>query len=599
MPDIKVELEAARMKLDEAQGGLGEYMHMRNAIWALDDKYRVTWNDWMDRMLVGCLEETQFTIMMAGSGAGKSHFMALYGMMWWWQSPNDRLLLAGTTSLAASDMRVWGYIVDIYKKGIHPDNPWLGLGGKIYQDDRRIHPVVRQKNIAHADINNRFGVKAVAIPSVYREGAEKNLIGGHPEGGLMVLLDELTDLGEMAILKAIPNWLQNTFFKGIGAGNPKLPGDTMHKMAEPLGVGWDSVELGRDKEWEGKYGNVLHFDCYDSPYYKNPERKELAFLIGGKVLEDAIRIYGVENPEFKRMYRGWYVENTMDHEGITPQIIAKHKAQEKGFWEGQPRTLIGALDPTFSTSKNANDCVLRFAWMGHDSSGREVLDFCHEEFIYRLKLVNHPSDPTEYQIKRQLVSICDSLGVPPKHVIVDSQGIGHGLGSILKKEWSPMFYEVCTKGHASEEVIDHKHNIRAKDIYDRKSTEVWMEMKRFIESGQIKGLCDTTSKELCGRLVDTSKNKIRVETKKELNIRIGLNFSKAFSPDYADTACYVLELAKKLGFKHDSRPLDPSNIYQEKRKIRRRSAGNRRINFKGDPFQTESQLVFNGNPFNI
>lgn len=77
------------------------------------------------------------------------------------------------------------------------------------------------------------------------------------------------------------------------------------------------------------------------------------------------------------------------------------------------------------------------------------------------------------------------------------------------------------------------------EAYDRKVTELWFSMRKWVIEERIGGLDIPTLQEFCARMFDDSKRKISVETKGIMKQRTGK------SPDLADAAVVLLDLARK------------------------------------------------------
>lgn len=81
----------------------------------------------------------------------------------------------------------------------------------------------------------------------------------------------------------------------------------------------------------------------------------------------------------------------------------------------------------------------------------------------------------------------------------------------------------------------------AKEVYDRKVTELWFSVRLFVMGRQIGGLTTTDCKELCSREYSDEKRKIVLDTKKDCKQKIGR------SPDYGDSVALLVELVRRLG----------------------------------------------------
>ncbi len=76
-----------------------------------------------------------------------------------------------------------------------------------------------------------------------------------------------------------------------------------------------------------------------------------------------------------------------------------------------------------------------------------------------------------------------------------------------------------------------------------KISELWHIGHEFLRNGQLKGITDSTAKEMCARKYTTQKAgehmKVRVESKEDMKLR-----TSDMSPDDADAAMVVIELLR-------------------------------------------------------
>jgi len=96
---------------------------------------------------------------------------------------------------------------------------------------------------------------------------------------------------------------------------------------------------------------------------------------------------------------------------------------------------------------------------------------------------------------------------------------------------------------------------KADELYDRRITELWFAMKSYVEAGQIRGLDALTVEEFSSRLYEWKGRKISLETKKDYKKRMGTEDGPTGSPDRADAAAIILEVARTLGFHPNAREI--------------------------------------------
>ena len=509
--------------------------------------------------------------------------MAIFGLIWWLMNPAERAVIVCSTSLDSMGHRVFGYVLKEWKKikelgGTKRKN---AIYWKYYDDKTETW-----------ETDESVGIFAKAVKEGPPDRAIADLLGFHPTDGILAIWDELPDMNS-GVTTIIPNWINGTkSLKIVGAGNPKEPGDTLYQLAEPI-QGWSSIKFGHDKKWKTKYGEALHFDCYDSPAIVEPHReKDLYFFFTKEKIEQQKTLLGGANsPLFLRQVRGIYTENADSSTIITPAMAEKFKVYDPVTYAGFGTTTIAALDPSYG--QGHDECILRFAKIGYNTNAKHILDFMGEPAIHSLHSNTADKEPIEYQIATQVIQLCNQYGVHPNNLAVDAWGTGSGIAAMISKYWSDAFLKIVPVGPPSDRFVDHTRVQKAIDIYDRKATELAFSMRYFIQAGQIKGLDKLSVMQLCNRRFDTKGKKIAIEQKDDFRKRNRTaNFTKMGSPDRADTACIMLELARQR-FEFDiEENLRQQNkeMFNDLRKYENKNLY--KINYKQNPFEAETKITW-------
>ena len=97
--------------------------------------------------------------------------------------------------------------------------------------------------------------------------------------------------------------------------------------------------------------------------------------------------------------------------------------------------------------------------------------------------------------------------------------------------------------------IDSEMARTAAEMFDRRITELWWMMREAVMSNQIFGLDDITVEQLCSREYEWKGRMIRLEGKEAYKRRMGKEQDSQGSPDEADAACIMLDLARTIGFR--------------------------------------------------
>lgn len=525
--------------------GAYRYNWQSNALYHLKKAYFIawphlvpTWHDWTEIRFQKFCEKIKVTVWAGGANIGKSQDAACLTLLDWWANPRQRTSLVGSTTIGDLDNRIFGYIKKLHDM---PSQRGIPVPGELYTSaPPKI--ILDKKDTIH-------GIFTIALlKGTNKSGSSSrssNLIGRHPEEGFLAVIDEGPDVSP-AFVDAFSNWDKAPLFKCIVIGNSNSMYDPHGLLAAPE-LGWGSVSPDYDTEWVTRNGLCLYFDCYRSPaiYETDPAKKILLskFLFTNESIERDKRDYGENSHAFWRMSRGFWPPEDVSQTILSPLTIDKHKAKDKTHWAGDTLlTKVGALDPAFSFGGDA--CVLRFADIGKDINGKWIIDFGGLDYVHYLKLDARSAEPIDYQIVTQARSLCIEAQVEFQNVAVDVNGTGMGLGSIIKQNWSRDVMQVDSVGGCSDlRVVDDKP-ITARDVYDRKVTELWFMMQKFIIANQIRGLDDKTCEQLCTRMYVWISKKLSIEKKTDYKQRMGKVDSRYKSPDEADAACLIIELVR-------------------------------------------------------
>ena len=166
--------------------------------------------------------------------------------------------------------------------------------------------------------------------------------------------------------------------------------------------------------------------------------------------------------------------------------------------------------------------------------------FCDE--IIPLPIVaNDIHNPPHYQISEKVKELCLTRGIPPDEFLPDATGIGSGVLSNLKVQWSPRVEGCIFGGAPSDTVMSDENPVPANKECDRKVTELWMRARYFVEADMVRGLDQKTAVQLCSRTLDdkgVGGSRKQVIQKKEEMLH---------SPDEADAFVLYLELLRRKG----------------------------------------------------
>lgn len=494
------------------------------------------WHSWTeDRFREHCKGHSYITYA-GGASTTKSYDAAKIGLLFWWAYPRNRTVLIASTTLESLNSRIWGYVTALIKE-MQVELPFKYFSG------------APPKILNLPDKNNKIkdtihGMFAVAAKRGADSDSISSWIGRHPKEGILIILDEATDMPE-ALLTALPNLETVPTFQTVAVGNSLSKFDLHGAMSTPKD-GWDSIDPMKHTIWETtqKKGICMFFSCYNSPaiYEKDPEikRKLSKFLITKEKIEDKEKIYGKDSDSFWRFVLGFWRSSSTDGTVISREFISDFKVFEKAMWSGlNPLTVVAGLDPAFSTG--GDSCVLRLAILGQDTEGGIVLDYRGDEFLFVIPIIAAKKDAAEIQIADQVLPILARFNCPLRHMCVDANGQGRALAEVIKlrsnQHIAPIKIYTTRAGNTQ---------VNSFDVVIKTHHELWFAFRDFIQHRQIKGLDNKTVAQLTTRLVKLNKKSFKqeLENKQEYKVRMGAVMpSLAHSPDEADAASLALQSA--------------------------------------------------------
>lgn len=510
---------------------------MHDMLWPNDLK---TWHAWSQTRFENYCEPYKTQVWASGSSGGKSVDAAKLSLLEWFSAPNKNGVIVASTTLNSLQARIYGYILSYLRD----------LAIKLPYTIMRSQP----PRILFERDNEINCISAIPCARGTDSSAIRNYLGRHPKGKLLLVLDEAVDL-DPCILGALPNLEagEEGKFKCLAIGNSQSKFDLHGALATPAG-GWKSVDIHTPK-WETATGGLcLFFSCYDSPAIteQDPVKKAALskFLITKERVEEAEKEYGKDSDSFLRFTLGFWRSEGGDDVVISEPFIneyhVKENAEFSGLW---PIQILAGLDPAFSYS--GDKCILRFAILGQDTSGKMVLDFRGSELIYDIKLSGNAQKSVELQIADRVIELLNQYNCSLAQLCVDTTGAGRALAEVIKlraqslqepiRMWSSKF----TPNKADKNQTLYNINVKS-------TLELWTDIRSFIQTDQIRGLDLTTIRQLTSRLVIMNPTTLKrtLESKQDYKVRMGaISPLLAHSPDEADSVAMCVQAAKiRFGF---------------------------------------------------
>ena len=507
IPDLELELYAFRNRLQPNEGGLGTYTHFKNAakmIWP-----KLSWNPWLEDQIQSLCEHDY--IGWAGCGAsGKTFGATLFATVWWVANPTKTSVLLTSTTAKMIRKRMWANLQDLVRKT-------RGFPGNMVDSKMSLQAVKG---------DDRHSISAIAVAEGNTSKAVANIQGIHAER-VMVIIDEATDTPEAAF-EACTNLSKGCReFKMLVIGNPSSKFDPHGRFCTPA-KGWRSVTI-EDTNWITERGFCQRFDGMKSPNVLEGKTK-YPYLITHEQVMAAMRHEGEQSPTFWKFTRGFWAPDGMVKTVLSESLIETHLPNRKILFKGMS-TKVAALDPGFGGDR----CILRFAKVGESVDNKLTIFF---DDIIHISPNAQSTEPVHYQIAARVKEECKMRQIPPDKFAMDSSGEGGGLADILTREWG-VVHRVEFGGSPSAMPVSDEDTRPCNEAYDRKVTELWFSMRKWVVEERIAGLDIETMQEFCGRMFDDSKRKIAVEPKTIKKQRTGK------SPDLADAAVVLLDLVRK------------------------------------------------------
>lgn len=545
--DAQIEMWCAGNKLSIEDGGLGEFGHYKALLQLLYPHLRTEWHHWLDMQLEILTNGSGTYTMLGGGGIGKSYILGtLFARIWQACAPTKRgVMIINTTQKTQSD-RAWKYVIDACNAF-----PWMpgklsmggGEGPKL-----TIYTTIEDPHRPGKSLLRPVpgvGIISQTIKRGSSAQATADLKGLHPEE-LMVIIEEANHLNKLHLERARANWITNKHYCIILTGNPEIEDsssgalDALYHFSEPL-HGWGSLSWGVDSSWKNKFGGrSYHFDPYNSPRIKEPERFKISTWLPTEeyIQRKASELGGTTSLLFKQQIRGIYDHESLPYNPITIQLCQKHRISEKAVFTGQARNRWASFDPAYS---GRDEAFLKIAETGLDNRGLIVIDFLGEETNHSFRIDPDSSEEASFQMMTWVKATLTKWRVPYQNFIMDANVIGIGLGDIFTTFLSKSIHKVMLNGKPSDRPIDLAESLKASDVCVNKQTELWIALQQLISTGQIRGIDDSIIQQLIDMPAEKIGSKIKILDKKAFRKRFG------YSPDRAECVLFIIDLLREKG----------------------------------------------------
>lgn len=512
-----------------------------------------------------CRDEilTHKVCVLMGPGSSSKTFSASWiSLVDYWCFPEITCVLVSSTDIRGLKKRVWGEIVDLWEKGVERFPKLAGhlLDSAIAITTDNLEDCEPGQRKARDMRKGIFGVPCVQNGAFV--GLSKFI--GIKQKRMRLVADEASMMGS-TFLSAFANLNKNEDFRAIVSGNPNDPLDPLGKAAEPKD-GWtdEYMEPTKTTCWDTRFmnGRCVNLIGTDSPNFDFPESEptRYRYLISREKIAETLSFFPKDSIEFYSQCVGTMKIGTMAKRVLTRAECKRFKAQEAATWLNSDRTQVYFVDAAYGGDR----CVAGSAEFGKDVDGRQILEL-HMPKIVPItvsKKVGKDDFGAEDQIALFVRQDCEEEGIPASNMGHDSTGHG-SLGTALAHHWSSDTHPVDAGGAPTDRPVSADLKVQDKETglmrpklcnehFDRLVSEFNFMFRLAVQSGQIRGLPDECMEEFCARRWDRVKDdKYWVEPKDKPHNdprKAGFKQRMGRSPDMADWAAGILEMARRKGF---------------------------------------------------
>jgi hypothetical protein len=499
-------------------------------------------------------------VCLAGAASmGKSFPVGLWIYLDWCAAPHCTSSWVATTTLGASEDRIWGIISKLWKCASNK------IGNLV---DYR-HMIVWGGASGDDEKDYRNAIKAIAFPPGSEGQKAIDTTRGRKNDRIRVALDELPEM-EMGAINIRQNLSSNDDKVFIGIGNPSA-GDNPHtRWAMPKGhTSFDAVSADMEK-WETETGVCLFYNGMKSPNFQAPpnEPSPFPFLMDRKKQADILKMsYGDENSvDYVRNAIGWWPKSGFAQTILTADVIRNADTYNEPIWDYNDIVKIAGFDTAFTAG--GDRCVLTICKLGYvRGTSQKVMYLMNQEVI---QIAAGSSSEFDVQVAAKVVELCRKYEVKPSKFGMDVSGDGGRIGQAIMREW--MRYDkdgasislISSMGRPTDRIAADVDKRPCNEVYDRLISEYWYSAFHGFKARVIFGVetSGELGRELCLRRYRTKNKKISVETKDDYKGRTG------FSPDLADSFLYALEMSRRngLAFIGNDKPV-PTDRFWARREV--------------------------------
>lgn len=499
-----------------------------------------------------------------GASTGKTYPVGAFRMEQWKASPANTLAFVCTTSMGASEQRIWGAIVHMYQNSVYKIGTYIP----------HKHAIVYGRFSESADQRD-FRSAIIALPIEKGQEGKKAIdtTRGRKQVHVSVTFDELPEM-EHYVTDALINLESNEDLEACYIGNSNDENDPHGNALRPNHpLGYKSITKDT-REWKTRTGHAIFVSGLWSANFQIPVGEKPKFkgiLDRYKIKRMLIRCHGNTNSiEFWRNAIGFWPGVSISKTVLTKEMIVLHKADQKIRWLTPERTMLCGFDTGFTVG--GDSCVAQFGELGTDEHRRKILQWMEEKTYYPVR-----GEVFEDSIAKQLVVDLRVNKIEPNCFGMDISADGGKMMRAIIREWiltnprAADMIPISSMGRPSDRIFSSVDPRPCSDVFDRRVTEYWMMTREGVACEVIKGLPlidERTNfghpivEQLCSRIYEIRGKKFSIETKEDMKKR-----TQGVSPDNADAFTYLLELARRHGLLFITAPEDKKLQVNKERRL--------------------------------
>lgn len=478
-------------------------------------------NSALTRLLDGLCNNDDIAVAGAASTT-KSFGVGVWVLGDWQAVPYDTSTWVATTSLGASEDRIWGIVSKLHK------NCKAQIGKLIDYRHMIIWSGVAFDEAKAYDC----AVKALAFPPGGEGQKAIDTTRGRKGARARLAMDELPEMEPLAI-KTKVNLAANDDCVFIGIGNPSADINPHTTWCLPKGCDDFSSVNPEMEQWETSTGICLYFNGKKSPNFDAPENEPspFKFLLDRKKIARMLELcYGDENAvDYLRNAIGWWPKSGFIQTVLSEAVILGAETLQEPLWDFNGLKTIGGFDTSFT--QGGDRCVLTPAKLGNiRGMAKKVLYVMPQEILIASGTTK---EEFEVAMAKKVVATCIKYGIAPIDFGMDVSGDGGRMAQAIMKEWMTLdptamsIYLISSMGTPTERIVSSLDKRPCSEVYDRLISEYWYAVYHGFKTRSIYGVNHKSdlAREWCLRRYSIKNKKISVESKDDFKERHG------FSPD--------------------------------------------------------------------